>query len=330
MSAENIIKQFAEKHDLIFGISNADEFEYFKEKPTLDIPFIKYSLDYRINPKKTLPSAKSIIALGLNYNKKVIFKDDNVLRGNISIGALGLDYHVILLNYLNQLKNLLMETITFKCAVFSDTGPLLDREVAMRCGLGWQGKNCSVINEKFGSYFFIGYMIIDIELECSRPYDHNFNLCGKCDKCIKACPGKALENYQCKWENCISYLTQQKDNFNYNKAHLMKNQIYGCDICQKVCPFNYEKPYEKFDFIEQSHPSLEFILNMGNKEFSKIFKPTAAGWRGKKIFQRNALIALGNSNNLKAYDLIKSKINDQREDIKQAANWALNKCKGDF
>lgn len=259
--------------------------------------FEEKDIEKRIYPELTMNTVKSIIVIAESYNKNFKFEYDDKLRGNLSLSAIGKDYHIILKEKLESLGDYIknfIENVEYK--IFVDTGPLLDRELAKRSGIGWQGKNCSIITEEFGSWVFIGYMLINIEIEPDSIIDLH---CGKCEKCILACPTSALKNnYEFNPKKCISYLTQTKDFIDEETSKKMGLQLYGCDICQKVCPYNkYSAVKETIYDIDIAMLDIEKLLCISNKDFKNIYGKTAIGWRGKRIIQRNASIVLKNLNN---------------------------------
>lgn len=321
MTIEEKIYSFEEENTVI-GIGDASPF--YNIKPILEkteVPFVEKDIEKRINPMLIRNDAKSIIALGLSYNKVFVGNIDNKIRGKISIGAMGTDYHILIKDKLEHIKN----SLNIEGDIFVDTGPLVDREVAKRCGLGQIGKSGNIINKKLGSIFFIGYIITNIKLKPTKNI-YTKALCKDCDKCIKACPsGSILEN-GFDYKMCISYLTQKKELESEQEKRLINRQIYGCDICQKVCPYNKEVYKENIYDVDIFYPDIEFILNMTNKDFENTYKKTACGWRGKKILQRNAIIALANYKySEKAIELLENLKNDTREDIKNYALWAIEK-----
>ena len=321
MTLEEKIYSF-EKENTIIGIGNASPFYDIKNiLQNTEIPFVEKDIEKRINPKLIREDAKSIIALGLSYNK--VFKGtlDNKIRGKISIGAMGIDYHILIKEKLEYIKN----SLNIEGDIFVDTGPLVDREVAKRCGLGQIGKSGNIINKKLGSIFFIGYIITNIELNPTKNI-YVEDLCKNCDKCIKACPSNSILENGFNYKMCISYLTQKKELETEKEKILINRQIYGCDICQKVCPYNKDIYIEEIYDLDTFYPNIEFILNMTNKEFENIYKKTACGWRGKKVLQRNAIISLANYKYSKeAIDLLENLKKDTREDIKNYALWAIEK-----
>lgn len=293
MTIEEKIQMFAIQKNILIGI--CDALPMHIEKYIVDTPFVKFEKEKRIDPRLTMENCKSIIVIGLPYGKYENFTLDNELRGKFSIGAIFTDYHIIIKNILNELAIYLKVENDFEYKIFVDTGPLVERELAKKSGLGYQGKNLSIISEKFGSYFFIGYMMVDFEMKSSN--NCNFSMCADCDLCIKACPTKALKNnYIFNINNCISYLTQKKEPIDENLKKKMGNALYGCDICQSVCPKNKYIKLEPINDIDIIRPKLEDFLKLTNREFKNIFGETAIYWRGKKTIQRNASIAISNVN----------------------------------
>lgn len=317
----NKLQKLAKQLNIIAGVGNADVFDVDKEC-LLNVPFVDVTYDVRINPSLTLPGAKSIIAIGIPYN--TIYKKcaDNKFRGRLSSGAVGQDYHTIAKEKLDIIINTLLHGYT--AMPFADTGPLIDREVAVRCGLGYIGKHYGVINSEIGSMFFIGYAITNVPMNVWNVENNSIiGSCGNCTRCIKACPTGAIKKDGFDYTKCISYITQKKGVLSNDESKSIGLQIYGCDVCQLVCPKN------KFNYAESEYanPDIEKLLKISNKKFKDIYYPTAAGWRGKKILQRNAIIALGNMKDKKALDLLYEYTNDSRVEISQAAIWAVNKIK---
>ncbi|MDE6182006.1 MAG: tRNA epoxyqueuosine(34) reductase QueG [Eubacteriales bacterium] len=313
-----------EEENTVIGIGSCEPFYNIKEiLENTDIPFVEKDVLKRIDPKYSRETAKSIIALGLSYNKKFVGQIDNKIRGKISIGAMGTDYHILVKEKLEKIKT----ELNLNGDIFVDTGYLVDREVAKRCNIARIGKSGLTINEKLGSIIFIGYLLVD-EVLTPSPKLEEKDLCKDCNICIKCCPsGAILENNKFNYKVCISYLTQCKQLNTEQEKNMIKSQIYGCDICQLVCPYNKGKYYEEIYDLDTFYPDIEKLLFISNKEFNETYKKTASGWRGKKILQRNAIIGLANSTYKKESIALLEKVlkTDNREDIKEYANWAINK-----
>ncbi len=309
---KNKIINFAYNNDIDkIGFCNANAFDNIKEIVSKRAAknylsgFEPKDINKMIYPNLTMPNVKSIIVIAESYNKEFKFENDNKLRANISLSAVGTDYHIIIKNKLEKLAYYMKTLIPeFEYKIFTDTGPLMDREVAKRSGIGWQGKNNFIITEEFGSWIFIGYMLINIYL----PEDKQIttNKCGNCIKCIISCPNSALKNnYEFDAKVCISYLTQTKEQLSIKETKSIGFQLYGCDICQKVCHYNKNKFFKETIYnIDEATADIEQLLFMSNKEFKNKYGKTAAGWRGKKTLQRNAIIVLQNMNTKYATELI--------------------------
>lgn len=320
MTLEQKIYEFEEENTVI-GIGTAEPFYDIKHiLEQTETPFVEQNIKKRIEPKFIMEDCKSIIAIGVSYNKRFLGKLDDEIRGKMSIGAIGTDYHIIVKQKLKHIK----DSLNIDGHIFVDTGPLVDREVAKRCGIGEIGKSGNIINKKLGSIFFIGYMVTNVKLKPTSYIKQNF--CDGCNKCIKACPGGSIMENGFNYKTCISYLTQKKELETEKEKSLINRQIYGCDICQLVCPHNKNVYVEQIEDLDLFYPNIEQILNMTNKQFENSYKKSACGWRGKKILQRNAIIALANGNySQKAIHILQNLKNDVRQDIRDYALWAIDK-----
>lgn len=324
---EDLIYQYAQEHGLAAGICDAERLIPPVDIETIDTPFIETHKEMRLDPLRIMPLAKSIIVIGMGYNKKDDFRHDNEIRGIISKGAIGLDYHKKIKEHLLNIGNIIKDA-GGSYEIFVDTGPLMERELAKKAGLGFQGKNCLIINEKLGSFFYIGHMLTDIKLEVSKPSDTADSLCNTCERCIKACPGKALsEGYRFSYQTCVSYLTQKKERLTEKEMETMGRSIYGCDICQNVCPYNKDKYAEEIKDIDLRFPRIETFIGLSNKEFKEIYGITSAFWRGRGILTRNALIAAGNSGNKDALVFLEQMLKSPSENARYAAEYSIIKLK---
>ncbi|UKN00879.1 tRNA epoxyqueuosine(34) reductase QueG [Paracrocinitomix mangrovi] len=278
------IKQEAiEMGFLSCGIAKADFLE--KEAVHLEnwlnqnyqgkMSYMENHFDKRVDPRKLVDGAKSVISVLLNYYpEQDLFKEAPL---KIAKYAYGDDYHNVIRKKLNQLIDLIKERVgEVNARCFTDSAPVLDKAWAERAGLGWIGKNANLISTQKGSFFFIGEIIIDLDLEYDEPAtDH----CGTCTACIDACPtGAIIKPQLVDGSKCISYLTiELKDELIPKEFEgKMDNWVFGCDICQDVCPWNrFSKPH-KFDEFNP-HPELSNTdLDKLNKEtFNLLFKHSA-------------------------------------------------------
>ncbi|MDD3569904.1 MAG: tRNA epoxyqueuosine(34) reductase QueG [Lachnospiraceae bacterium] len=294
-TAESIINEFAIENGFSdVGICSAEDFEDLRQSLTNTedtlLGFVEKDIEKRISPRLTMPNAKSIIVVAKGYSKNVLVQSDGKLRGYISIGAIGEDYHIFMKRKLSELERLLITEFNAECMSFADTGPLVDRAVAIRSGIGYKGKNGNVITKNGGSAVFFGYIITNLHLKFSEK--SNFH-CSNCNKCINACPTGAIGVGEFNIEKCISYLTQQKRLLTRDEMKLIGLNLYGCDVCQITCK-NNQKPLEDVTVLDDIMPLIEDILNMTNSTFKKRFGATAMGWRGATVIKRNALAVLGN------------------------------------
>lgn len=267
------------------GISKADFLE--EEAPRLEswlnknmhgeMGYMANHFDKRLDPRLLVTGAKSVISLLLNYYPSQEQKDDAY---KISKYAYGQDYHHVIKGKLRNLQEFINETI---CEVngraFVDSAPVLDKAWAAKSGLGWIGKNSNLLTKEVGSFYFIAELIIDLELEYDTPVtDH----CGTCTACIDACPTEAIATpYVVDGSKCISYLTiELKSEIPQEFQGKMDEWMFGCDVCQDVCPWNkFSKPHSEplFD------PNPE-LLSMSKKDWKEITEDVF-----KKIFKKSAV-----------------------------------------
>src|SRR5690606_13307483 len=233
----------------------------------------------RTDPTELVPGAKSVISLMYNYYTPKKQTDPSAPR--ISMYAYGEDYHKVIRKKLKFLFKSIREKFgDVKGRYFVDSGPVLERDWAKRAGIGWTGKNTLLIHPKAGSYFFLSEIIIDLELEPDSPIDDH---CGTCTRCINACPTDAIleDGYVLDAGKCISYLTIElrDDTIPEAFAGKMENRVFGCDICQEVCPWNrFASPHEEPAF-EPSDTLLEMRAEewhaMTEETFDRLFEKSA-------------------------------------------------------
>ena len=212
-------------------------------------------------------------------------------KGNVSRYARGIDYHMVAKEKMEYLCEFLRDS-GFIAEAYADTGTLNERLLASLSGIAFIGRNRMAINEKLGSYFFIGYILTDCKLPCDIP---NTNTCKNCGKCIAACPLGALSQDGFCEEKCLSYITQKKGELSETEQEAIRKTktIWGCDICQEVCPHNNGMVITDIEeFKENLIPDLLVNENITNKEFKKIYGNRAFSWRGKGVISRNQKIIL--------------------------------------
>ena len=253
------------------GIAKADFLE--EEAPLLEkwllqnmhgkMAYMQNHFDKRLDPRQLVPGAKSVISLLYNYYTET--KQDAGSPG-ISKYAYGRDYHFVVKDKLKELLNFIQEKIgKVEGRVFVDSAPVLERAWAKKSGLGWIGKNTNLINKTNGSFFFLAEIICDLELDADGPIE---DYCGTCTRCIDACPTEAIiKPYVVDGSKCISYFTiELKEEIPKEFSGKMDNWIFGCDVCQDVCPWNrFSKANKESNFS----PS-ENILNMKERDWEEI------------------------------------------------------------
>ena len=312
---------------------NAKEYLIQRAKKNMQTEFEEKDIEKRINPSLTLPSCKSIIVIGISYNalgtgplaSDAAGPVPSAPRGSLSKSTWGLDYHNVLKSKMESLINEIAKVQDFDYKAFVDTGPLIDREVAKRAGVGYFGKNCSIINGEYGSFIFLGYILTDLEI---LPDNEVEEKCGDCTLCMDACPTGALDGpYRLNPKRCVSYLTQTKDDIPFELRDKMGIKIYGCDTCQLVCPKNKgikESKHEEFiPKVTNGYMDLEELLKISNRQFKSKYGHMAGSWRGKTILKRNAIIALGNMKKEENIELLIKELNDANPMIRKYASWGI-------
>ncbi|MGE7929513.1 tRNA epoxyqueuosine(34) reductase QueG [Lysinibacillus xylanilyticus] len=298
--------------------------------------FEESDIEKRTEPLQLLEGAESIVAIAVAYPSRM--QDAPVgkkgsRRGIFCRASWGVDYHTALRERLKLLSAWLEERIEgARIESMVDTGALVDRAVAERAGIGWSGKNCSVITPEFGSYVYLGELITNIPFAPDKPMEDE---CGDCRLCLDVCPtGALIEGGQLDSQRCIAFLTQTKgmlpDEF---RTHI-GNRLYGCDTCQTVCPKNKGKInwiHEEFKpDPELAKPLLVPLLTISNRDFKEKFGHVSGSWRGKKPIQRNAILALAHFKEEAAVrDLVALLEKDERPVIRGTAAWALGKIGGE-
>ena len=233
--------------------------------------------DYR-RPEQILPGARSVIVCAFSYYT-------GSRRGNISRYAQGADYHKVTASKMKHIIELLEEN-GYAAAAFSDIGGLNERLLARLSGIAFVGRNRMAINPRLGSYFFIGYVLTDCELE---PDSACGLTCAGCERCVGACPLGALDNGFDETK-CLSYITQKKGDVSEKEKRAMaeNNTIWGCDICQEVCPHNNNPEITGIDEFKQDLIiDLHVDESLSNKAFMRMYSGRAFAWRGKSVLLRN-------------------------------------------
>ncbi|MBK9005839.1 MAG: tRNA epoxyqueuosine(34) reductase QueG [Anaerolineae bacterium] len=279
----------------------------------------------RADPREILPECKSILVLATAYPSP---SGRGQGEGEIQVAsyARGEDYHNILPARMAELVRFIEEQVArpIKNRYYTDTGPILERDLAQRAGIGWIGKNSCLINPKQGSYFFISEIFLDLELEPDSPFvtDH----CGTCARCISACPTDCiLPNRTLDATRCISYLTiELKDDIPVELREKIGNWVFGCDICQMVCPWNRFAPEGDSAFSDgEPLPSPTGELTLTPQAFNQRFKRTPISRAKRRGYLRNVAVALGNTADTHALPVLQNALNDDEPMIRTHTQWAI-------
>jgi epoxyqueuosine reductase len=297
----------------------------------------------RSNPLLILPKCKSILSLAIPYrnpdfpvssprNKSGNARSHpHTSYGQVAAYAWGEDYHNVLVRKLTALVHSIEVQVGHKVSnrYYTDTGPILERDLAQRAGLGWIGKNTCLINPKSGSYLFLAEIFLDLEIEPDLPFvaDH----CGTCTRCIDACPtGCILPNRSLDARRCISYLTiENKVEIPEALRPMLGNWVFGCDICQMVCPWNRFSPSEiDASFSPQAGiqtPELILELGLTSQVFNRVYGESPVKRAKRRGYLRNVAVALGNSLEPRAIPALEKAAEDPELLIRKHASWALER-----
>lgn len=293
--------------------------------------WMETTLDRRKTPTAMWPEARSGVVVGLNYGP-----DHDPMRnlerpgeGNISVYARGKDYHDVLKKRLKQLARSFAGQANVDVKVFVDTAPLMEKPLAQKSGLGWQGKHTNLVSREHGSWLFLGVMLTAAELQPDAPeIDH----CGTCQACLDICPTNAFPTpYKLDARRCISYLTiEHKGAIPAEFRAAMGNRIYGCDDCLAVCPWNKfaETAHESAFWAraELKGPGLDELAALEDAAFRQVFSGSPIKRIGRDRFIRNVLIAIGNSGDRGLLEAsVVPHLDAENPTIRGAAIWALSR-----
>jgi epoxyqueuosine reductase len=296
---------------------------------------------------KAVPWARSVVLCAVNYNSAQPRSVDPANAGSGWIaryawsgnGDLATDYHEVLLGRLRQVEARLHAMFSaaeepVQTRAYVDTGPVVERWFAQLSGIGWIGKNTCVLNQGMGSWMLLGVILTSVPLAAEAILLPAEDRCGTCTRCIDACPTDALiAPRQMDASRCIAYLTiEKKGSIAEELRDGMGRQVFGCDICQDVCPWNRRAPIgthpEMQTRQELVNPSLEWLAAMDNAAFKRSFRGSPLERTGRKRLQRNVAVAMGNTGNAQHVPTLSAWASGQDGVLAEAAQWALRKIQG--
>jgi len=279
-------------------------------------------------PDELLPGCKSIISVAISYYKDNEKYNDGELRGKVARYAWGLDYHDVIKKRLKLFVAEIKELVgkEFRWRIFVDDGAMNDRAAAERSGIGWFGKNSNILTASHGSWVFLGQIITDLAIAPDKP---NLKTCGDCQLCIEKCPTGAIEApYIINNDLCISFLTiELKGVIPRNLRPLVGDWVFGCDICQDVCPVNSEVTQSQEKYFNKRHDfdALELLplLSLNEEEFRVKFKNSPIKRTKLEGLKRNVCVALGNLKDKRAIIPLLETVSDKSFVVRVHAVWAL-------
>lgn len=292
-----------------------------------EMAYMARTAPQRLDPRDLLPSAHSIIVLGLNYAPAELQIPGQ--RARVSCYAWGEDYHDLMRSHMRDLCHRVRERtgLSFATRICVDTAPLLERDLAQRAGLGWIGKNTNLINRQYGTWLFLGAILVDIDLPPDEP---GRDRCGTCTRCIEACPtGALIAPRLLDARRCISYLTVElKGPIPRDLRSAVGDHLFGCDECLAVCPWNrFAPPCTKAGLTRRNDEILcdpERILTLSDEEFQRRFVSSPISRIGRSGLARNAAVVLGNLPEAET-DSIGKALSDREPLVRRHAAWALGR-----
>lgn len=286
----------------------------------------------KLDPRSILPGAKSVIVCAMNYNTAHRGTRFDRFRGWVSRYAWGEDYHGTVRKKLLELAAWIEQVSANKTKTYVDTGPLLERVYAKYAGVGWFGKNTCIIDQKIGSWLFLGCILTDLDVEYDTPPPDR---CGTCTRCIDACPTQAIvAPYVLDSRKCISYTTielrgEMPDADRAGIGH----HLFGCDICQDVCPWNRKAPHTaEADFQPRPElywPELTRLLDLRDDDWRRMIRGTSMKRAKIKGLLRNLMVVAGNSGVRELVPKLRMFLTHDDEHVRSHAQWAVKKLEGD-
>ncbi|MEO8734912.1 MAG: tRNA epoxyqueuosine(34) reductase QueG [Edaphobacter sp.] len=319
----------------------AGEMEYLKRRN-------EHGVLLRSGVEVAMPWARSVVVCAVNYNGDGPLSIDTAEEGTGWIaryawsgrtaedgeGLTPSDYHDEMLGRLRQVEAALHERYECETKCYVDTGPLVERAAAAKAGVGWIGKNACVLNQRLGSWLLLGVIVTSLEVADGAALEIAADRCGSCTRCIDACPTGALVGpREMDASRCIAYLTiEKKGEIAEEFREAMGRQVFGCDICQDVCPWNRKAPVATREGMltrrEMVNPALEWLAGMDAAEFRRWFKGSPVERTRRKRLHRNVAIAMGNSGEARFMPQLEAWSVGEDDVLAESARWALERIRG--
>jgi len=289
--------------------------------------YLERQASKRKDPRSVFPEAESMLVLGMNYFNPIEYRS-SPLKGRISRYALGDDYHSVVREQLEALLFFIQKQSTgIDGRCFVDTGPLMEKSWGSKAGIGWMGKHTNLISKRLGSWFFLGVILLNIPLESDSPA---LNHCGTCRLCLDACPtGAIVAPYILDARHCLSYLTIEfRGLIPRHVRPLLGNRVFGCDSCQKACPWNrFSLQTSEKGFLPRAEiidPDLVALSRITPAEFESSFESSPIYRATRDGLVRNAVMALGNSGRIGVIPALLAALEDESALVRASAAWALS------
>jgi epoxyqueuosine reductase len=334
-SGSKLAKREASRFSAWIEAGRAGEMEYLKRRD-------QEGTLLRSGIKVAMPWARSVIVCAFNYNAAAPPSTDPASprtgwiaryawsgRANKDGSMAPTDYHEELLARLRKIESALKDRVPCEARCYVDTGPLVERSAAVQAGLGWTGKNTCLINQKLGSWLLLAVIVTSIPMAGETVIDLAADRCGSCTRCIEACPTQALiGSREMDASRCISYLTiEKKVSIPESLREPIGRQIFGCDICQEVCPWNRRAPVVVREGMEPRpeliNPALEWLAGLDSAGFKKLFKGSPIERTRRKRLHRNVAIAMGNSHDRRFLPQLEEWSRSEDDVLAESALWAI-------
>ena len=295
-----------------------------------EMKYLERQKTAKLDPESILPGARSVIVCAMNYNSAQPRTQYDRMKAWISRYAWGEDYHHTVTTKLRELADWIEQNAPHRTKAYVDTGPLIERVYAKYAGVGWFGKNTCIINQKVGSWLFLGCILTDLELPYDTPVPDR---CGSCTRCIDACPtGAILEPYVLDSRKCIAYTTiELRGDIPEEERAGIGHHLFGCDICQDVCPWNRKAPHSSIGAFEPKAglfwPAIDRLLDLNEEEWRTMIRGTAMKRARIKGLLRNLMVVAGNSGVAGLLPKLRRFLTHDDASVRSHAEWAIERLR---